>query len=91
MKKIILEKAYEDETHILEAKLPCLISTIRTMNEPRLMNAFDIWETYDREINMITCDNLDIDQKDIGLTGSPTRVKKTYTKPVMQKISKRST
>lgn len=86
--KIILEKAYEDETHILEAKLPCLISTIRTMNEPRLMNAFDIWETYDREINMITCDNLDIDQKDIGLTGSPTRVKKTYTKPVMQKSPK---
>lgn len=87
-KKITLEKSYEDETHTIRVPFPCLISTIREMNEPRLMNAFDIWETFDKNINIITFEDLDIDQKDIGLTGSPTRVKKTYTKPVMQKSPK---
>lgn len=86
--KITLEKAYEDETHTVRVLFPCLISTVREMNEPRLMNAFDIWDTYDKKINIITFEDLDIDQKDIGLTGSPTRVKKTYTKPVMQKSPK---
>ena len=85
---IVLEKAYEDETHIVEVTFPCLISTIRTMNEPRLMNAFDIWDKYDKNIDIITCDDLDIDHKDIGLKGSPTRVKKTYTKQIMQKSPK---
>ncbi len=86
--KLTVEKAFEHETHILRSTLPLLITTIRTMNEPRYMNAFDIWETYDKEINLVTFEDLDIDAKDIGLNGSPTRVKKTYTKPVMQKSPK---
>ncbi len=85
---IILEKSFEDETHVIAAKFPLLISTIRTMNQPRLMNAFDIWDSFDKKINIVTFEDLDLDQKDIGLAGSPTRVKKTYTKPVMQKSPK---
>ncbi|MCD4827207.1 MAG: electron transfer flavoprotein subunit beta/FixA family protein [Acholeplasmataceae bacterium] len=85
---IFLEKSFEDETHVISAKFPLLISTIRSMNQPRLMNAFDIWDSFDKKINIVTFEDLDLDQKDIGLTGSPTRVKKTYTKPVMQKSPK---
>lgn len=87
-KKLTVEKAFEHETYVLRSTLPLLISTIRTMNEPRFMNAFDIWKTEDKEINIITFADLDLDEKHIGLNGSPTRVKKTYTKPVMQKSPK---
>ena len=85
---ITLEKSFEQETHVLRAQLPILITSIKTMNEPRLMNAFDIWETYDKDIHLITFDDLEIDKDQIGLLGSPTRVKKTYTKQVMQKSPK---
>ncbi len=85
---IIVEKSFEQETYTLSAELPALITTIRTMNKPRYMSANYIWTCFDKPFDTITFDDLGIDQSTIGLHGSPTRVKKTYTKPVMQKAPK---
>ena len=58
------------------------------MNTPRFMNAFDIWTCFDKPINIKTFEDLKLDIKDIGLAGSPTKVRKTYTRPVMNKSPK---
>lgn len=86
--KITVKKAYEDEIHTLITNLPCLITTVRTMNKPRLMSAFKIWETEEKPINVITYDNMQLNPEHIGLKGSPTRVKATFTKPVAKKSEK---
>jgi electron transfer flavoprotein beta subunit len=86
--KITVRKAFEDEIHTLVSDLPCLITTVRTMNTPRLMSAFKIWETQEKSINLITYDSIALNPEYIGLKGSPTRVKATFTKPVTKKSEK---
>lgn len=86
--KITVRKAFEDEILTLLTDLPCLITTVRTMNTPRLMNAFKIWETQEKTINLITYEDIKLNPEFIGLKGSPTRVKATFTKPVAKKSEK---
>lgn len=85
---LVVEKSFETEIYTLGVELPALITTIRTMNEPRFMHAAYIWDCFDKPFDLITFNDLDIEQASIGLRGSPTRVKKTYTKQVMQKAPK---
>lgn len=87
-KDLVVEKSFETEVYTLSVELPALVTTIRTMNQPRLMHASLIWECFDKPFDLITFDDLNIKQTSIGLHGSPTRVKKTYTKQVMQKAPK---
>ncbi len=82
---IIVEKKYETETHTLKVKMPCLITTLKQMNTPRLMRPDLAINTSTKDIHKITFSDLDIDPEVIGLKGSPTRVKKTYTKEVIKK------
>lgn len=83
--KITLEKKYENETYLLRAKLPCLITTIKTMNTPRLMKSNLAWNSDLKDVHIINAESLGVKQEFIGLTGSPTRVKKTYTKTVLKR------
>ena len=87
-KEIVVEKSFENDIYTLSAELPALITTTSTMNEPRYMSAYFIWTCFDKPFDTVVFDDLGIDQQTIGLNGSPTRVKKTYTKPVMQKAPK---
>ncbi|MBU1094079.1 MAG: electron transfer flavoprotein subunit beta/FixA family protein [Firmicutes bacterium] len=86
--QIFLDKAYEHETQTLSVELPLLVTTLKAMNTPRYMDAFHIWTAFDKEVKIIKFDDLDIDPRYIGLAGSPTRVKKTYTKQVVPKSPK---
>ena len=86
--ELIAVKSYEQETLTLSVELPALITTIKSMNTPRFMDAFNIWCASDNVVHLITFDDLKLDLKDIGLAGSPTRVKKTYTKQVSPKSPK---
>jgi electron transfer flavoprotein beta subunit len=88
LESITVKKAFEDEVHTLMTKLPCLITTVRTMNQPRLMSAFKIWETSEKPIQLITSSDLELNPEYIGLKGSPTRVKATFTKPITKKSEK---
>lgn len=85
---IVVEKEYETERLELEVELPALITTITKMNEPRYMNAFDIYKAFDKEVHFVSFNDLKVDESKIGLQGSPTRVKRTYTKEVLKKSDK---
>lgn len=80
--KLILKRAFEDGYHIIEVKMPCLITTLSEMNKPRYMSVRGIIDAYrEKEIKVWKLDDLDIDDRStIGLKGSPTKVKKSFTK-----------
>ena len=85
---IYVEKKYETYFETLKVKLPCLVTTLADMNVPRLCNAWDIWSLDEKEIKIVTFEQLDIDKEKIGLAGSPTKVRKTFPRPVLEKSLK---
>ena len=80
---IIVRRQYEDRYQMLKAKLPALITTLQEMNTPRYMSVGGVISAYkEKEVKILTYDDIKeyVDKKDIGLKGSPTRVKKSFSK-----------
>lgn len=83
---IIVKRQYEERYHIIKAELPCLITALAELNEPRYMTPGGIVSAYrDKEVKMLTRADLDVEDGNIGLKGSPTRVFKSFTKAVKGK------
>jgi electron transfer flavoprotein beta subunit len=87
-RRIRVVKEYESTEILYEVNLPALITCVNTMNTPRLMNANFIWGSYERPFRTISFNDLDLDETTIGLKGSPTNVKATFTKPPFIKAPK---
>lgn len=81
-KSVTVRKSLEDTEEIIEAKLPCLLTTLSGMNTPRYMNCNDIVDSFNNPVKIMTFDDLDLDQSVVGLAGSPTKVHATFTKDV---------
>ena len=80
---IVVKRQYEDRYQIIKAKMPCLITALAELNEPRYMTPMGIWDAYhEKEVTIWTLEDLDVDRSNIGLKGSPTRVWKSFTKPL---------
>lgn len=82
---IFVKKRTKHEIQFIKAKLPCLLTTLSDMNKPRYMNAYDIFNSTDKEVKIVGFEDLNVDESKIGLKGSPTWVKKTFVKPVNPK------
>ncbi len=64
---IIVKRQYEDRYHILKAKMPCLITALAELNEPRYMTPMGIWDAYrEKEVAVWTLEDLDVDRTNIG-------------------------
>ena len=77
---LAVKRKFEDRYQMLEVKGQCLITFLSTMAKPRYMNMWDIVDQDEKEVGKITFADLDVDKENIGLTGSPTKVKSTATK-----------
>lgn len=78
---VTVKRQYEDRYHIIKVKMPCLITALSELNEPRYMTPGGIFDAYrNAEVKVITRKDLDVEDSSIGLKGSPTRVCKTFTK-----------
>ena len=78
---VIVERQYEDRYHVVKAKMPCLITALSELNEPRYMTPGGIFDAFDAEITTWgRADLKDLDDKDIGLAGSPTKIAKASDK-----------
>lgn len=75
-----VRRALEDGYEVLKVKMPCLLTAIKELNNPRYMNIPDIFTCYSKEIKKMTADDLNVDKAELGLTGSPTRVRQSFTK-----------
>jgi len=82
----VVKRQYEDRTHVIKAKLPCLVTALGEYNTPRYMTPRGIFEAWEEgRIRVFTRSDLSVADENIGLKGSPTRVKKSFTKAVKGK------
>ena len=78
--KLTVKRALEDGYQVVEVKTPCLLTAIEELNEPRYMNVQYIFDTVNKEVKMMTAADIDVPVEELGLKGSPTKVKKSMTK-----------
>lgn len=80
--KVIVKRQYEDRYHIIEVAMPCLLTALTELADPRYMHAGGIIDAYEKEIPVIGYEDLkdDLVLEHIGLKGSPTNVFKSFTK-----------
>ena len=77
---LIVKREFEDRYQTLEVSGNCLITVLSSACKPRYMNVWDIVDQDEKEVGKITFADLDLNPQDIGLAGSPTKVKSTATK-----------
>lgn len=83
---VVIKRQYEDRYHIIKAKMPCLITALSELNEPRYMTPGGIFDAFrEKQVTVWTRPDLDVEDGNIGLKGSPTRVFKSFTKAVKGK------
>ncbi len=78
---VIVKRQYEDRHHMLKAKMPVLITALSELNDPRYMTPGGIFDALDAEITTWGRANLvDVEDGDLGLKGSPTKIAKASDK-----------
>jgi len=75
------ERMTEEGYEIIESPLPCLITVVKEINEPRLPSLKGKMRAKKAEIKKWGAKDLDVDPDLIGLNGSPTKVLKIFTPP----------
>ncbi|WP_411681727.1 electron transfer flavoprotein subunit beta [Clostridium thailandense] len=75
-----VQRAWEDGYEVIEVKTPVLLTAIKELNEPRYMHMANIFDAYKKEIKIWSSADIDVDRSLLGLSGSPTKVKKSMTK-----------
>ena len=78
---VVVKRQYDDGYHMLKVKTPCLITALAEINDPRYMTPSGIFDACDAEIT--TCgraDLKDVDDSNLGLNGSPTKIAKASDK-----------
>lgn len=82
---VIVKRQYEDRHQIIKAKMPVLITALSELNQPRYMTPGGIFDAYrEKEVKICTLKDITVDLNNIGLKGSPTKVKKSFTKQAKQ-------
>ena len=78
---VIVKRQYEDRHHMLKAKMPVLMTALSELNDPRYMTPGGIFDACDAEITTWGRANLvDVEDGDLGLKGSPTKIAKASDK-----------
>ena len=79
--KVTVRRQYDDRYHMVEAKMPCLITALSELNEPRYMTPGGIFDAFEKEVTVWgRADLKDVDDSNLGLKGSPTQIAKASDK-----------
>jgi len=76
-----VERMMEEGFEIIETPLPCLLTVVKEINEPRLPSLKGMMRAKAAKITTWTQKELQLDEQNIGLCGSPTQVIKIFTPP----------
>lgn len=85
---IIVDKETDNSIVTLSCKFPVLLTMLSEANTPRYMSVRNIVEGFQKDIIIATNKELKIPLSQIGLKGSPTKVKKTFVKEIRKKTEK---
>ncbi len=78
---VIVERQYDDRYHVLKAQMPCLVTALAELNEPRYMTPGGIFDACKAEITVWGRNDLkDVEDSNLGLKGSPTQIAKASDK-----------
>ena len=79
---VVVKRQYEDQAHMLKVKLPCLVTALSELTEPRYMHVGGIVDAYNKDVTVWGFDDLknDLNPEWIGLKGSPTNVFQSFGK-----------
>ena len=78
---VIVERQYDDGYHVVKAKMPCLVTALSELNEPRYMTPGGIFDAFEKEITVWgRADLKDVDDSNLGFAGSPTKIAKASDK-----------
>lgn len=85
-KKIVVERFLENGRQIIETSLPCVVSVLKGINEPRLPSIRGIRQAAKTEIPALKADDIPgLDKNKLGLNGSPTKVLRIFSPEPRQK------
>jgi electron transfer flavoprotein beta subunit len=80
---LIVKREFEDRHQLIQVKTPCLLTVLKEINTPRYMRVNRIYQAYKEDlVNVWDNFDLKIPKEELGLKGSPTKVKKSFTKGV---------
>ncbi len=68
--RVTVERDLENERQVVEAKLPCLVSVVREINEPRLPTLMAIMAASKKPTNIWAAPDLALGPEELGFDGS---------------------
>ena len=74
-----VEREQEEGYEVIEAKMPLLVTVVKSIHEPRLPTAKGGMRANRMEIPVLTVNDIKVDEARIGLKGSPTQVRRIFT------------
>lgn len=87
--EVLVKRQFEDRYHIIRAKMPVLITALAELNKPRYMSPGGIFSAYrEKQVTVWARADVPVADENIGLSGSPTRVDKSFPKSLKAPGSK---
>ena len=79
---VIVQRQFEDRSHLLQVQLPCLVTALSELNQARYMSVSGIVDAYAKDVTVWGFEDLknDLNPAFIGLNGSPTNVFQSFGK-----------
>ena len=74
-----VESMTEEGYEIIETPLPAIFTVVKEINEPRLPSLKGKMKAKSAKIILLSAKDLQVDEKHLGLNGSPTQVVKIFT------------
>jgi electron transfer flavoprotein beta subunit len=83
-KHIVAQRLLEDGHEFIDAPLPCVLTVVKEINEPRLASLKGKMNAKKAEVLKWTAQDIAADPARLGLDGSPTKVVKVFTPQARQ-------
>ncbi|MBF0483637.1 MAG: electron transfer flavoprotein subunit beta/FixA family protein [Candidatus Omnitrophica bacterium] len=77
----VMHRMTEEGYEVVQTSMPCLITVVKEINEPRLPSLKGKMKAKSVQIKSMKAIDLDVEDNRLGLTGSPTWVSKIFTPP----------
>jgi electron transfer flavoprotein beta subunit len=80
-KHVVAERLLENGYEVIDCPVPCLLTVVKEINEPRLPSLKGKMAARKAQIPTWTAEDVQAGKDQIGLDGSPTKVVKIFTPP----------
>ena len=82
--KARVERMTEEGYEIIETPLPVLFTVVKEINQPRMPSLKGKMRAKSAQIRVLHAQDIDADERFLGLNGSPTQVVKIFTPPARE-------